>query len=199
MLCHVQRRIALRVVSAYRNVPADAIQVIASIPPLELQALGRKELYDRQSDWEQAQIREQIRNTSNQQWQERWERSNKGGWTFRLIPNIKKWFRRTYGQVDFHTTQALTGHGCISDNLRRFGKLPTAECMCCRAPQNDAYHTFFVYDAWHASRRRVEVAMGKELVPEAMVDGMLESPDKWTAVTQFFIHILSSVRKKKAA
>lgn len=77
-LCRVQRRIALRVASAYRTVSADAILVIASIPPLELQALSRREQYLTRDDPEQALIRDRSRTTTSQPNQKRRYRSNKG-------------------------------------------------------------------------------------------------------------------------
>lgn len=41
----VQRRIALRVASAYRTISTDAVRVISSIPPIQLQASKRKTIY----------------------------------------------------------------------------------------------------------------------------------------------------------
>lgn len=45
-LSKVQRHITLRVACAYRTTLTDALQVVASIPPLDLQAQVRKLNYE---------------------------------------------------------------------------------------------------------------------------------------------------------
>ena len=42
-LFSAQRRVALRIVSAYRTVPTSAVLVLASVPPIDLLASARME------------------------------------------------------------------------------------------------------------------------------------------------------------
>ncbi|XP_057652399.1 uncharacterized protein LOC130891589 [Diorhabda carinulata] len=45
-LTRLQRKMAIRICSAYRTVSAEGVGVIAGLPPIELQAKERKERYD---------------------------------------------------------------------------------------------------------------------------------------------------------
>lgn len=49
-MAKVQRKMALRVASAYRTVSEDAILVIANMPPVDLLATERKYLFTRKSE-----------------------------------------------------------------------------------------------------------------------------------------------------
>lgn len=84
-LSKVQRRIAQRVASAYRTVSTDALNVVTSIPSLDLQAIRRKRNYDQTVKMDLHVEDETIRN-----WQARWDNSRKGRWTHRLIPDISR-------------------------------------------------------------------------------------------------------------
>jgi len=144
-----QRRIALRVASAYCSVSADAVLVIADIPPIDLLAKERMECFNHtQLGTERDPNRTSLLNS----WQARWESSIKGRWTFQLIPDLKLWFQRSHGEVNFHMTQALSGHGCFSSYLHRIGKLDSPACWYCEAPSDDALHTLFFCDAWYSRR-----------------------------------------------
>ncbi|XP_062542083.1 uncharacterized protein LOC134210074 [Armigeres subalbatus] len=39
--------------------------------------------------------------------------TDNGRWTHRLIPNLSTWMNRKHGEVNFHLTQFLSGHGCF--------------------------------------------------------------------------------------
>lgn len=143
----VQRRMSLRVVSAYCTVSGDGAGVIAGIAPLDLLAKERKQMYEK---------RKHPNSTSDEnitaEWQNRWDRSSKVRWTLRLIPVIVRWTARRHGEVNFHLTQALSGHECFAEYLNRFGKLESSEWWYCEHHSDDAYHTVFMCYAWHARR-----------------------------------------------
>jgi len=96
----VQRRICLRVVSAYCTTSKDAIGVIAGIASLDLLAKERKTMHDRKRNPELATPVENILDT----WQKRWDNSEKSRWTYALIPKIGSWISRRYGETNFHLT-----------------------------------------------------------------------------------------------
>jgi hypothetical protein len=112
------RKIGLRVIAAYRTVSKSAVDVLSGMPPPDLVAEYRSSMKTTEGKIE-------AENKMIQAWQSRWEQADNGRWTHRLIPNIKRWHKRTSGMVDYHLTQALTGHGCFSGYLHRFGKLPS--------------------------------------------------------------------------
>jgi len=144
-----QRRIALRVASAYCSVSEDAALIIADIPPIDLLAAERSDAFNhRHSGTQCVSDRGKILDA----WQSRWEASTKGRWTFLLIPDLRPWFRRNFGETTFHLTQALSGHGCFAHYLHRIGKLGSPACWYCQTPNDDAFHTLFMCDAWHGRR-----------------------------------------------
>lgn len=67
-----QRRIALRVATAYRTISTDALLVLAGIPPIELLAIERAELRDgRQAERPAAETYVDARRKLRSGWQER--------------------------------------------------------------------------------------------------------------------------------
>ena len=86
-------RSALRLKSAFRTMSTDAAVLIA---------------------WRGTDLSNpvQIEDDAMDKWQQDWANSNKGRWTYRLIPSIGEWTKRRHGQVNFYLTQLLTGHGC---------------------------------------------------------------------------------------
>ena len=81
-------------------------------------------------------------------WMLRWQRecsnSTKGSWTHRLIPEISGWVGRQHGEVNFHLTQILSGHGCFRQYLHRFGHAVSPLCPECVEEEETAEHVFFV-------------------------------------------------------
>lgn len=80
-MIRLQRRILLRVISAYRTVSAEACQVVAGVSPIDLLARERCENY------ENGRINKNKR-TTREKWQLRWRDTEKAAWTRRLIPDI---------------------------------------------------------------------------------------------------------------
>lgn len=116
-----------------------------------------------------------------------------GRWTYRLIPYVR-WHERKRGMMDYHLTQAFTGHGCFSSYLHKFRKLASPKCMFCEDRNDDAKHTLFKCDAFHAQRRNIEMTVGGELTPENMVEIMLTSEANWEAIRT---HIMTILKRKE--
>ncbi|CAB0032532.1 unnamed protein product [Trichogramma brassicae] len=101
------RRACLRVIGGRPHVSYEATYVLAGIPPLALLADERARLYGRCR--EDAEDEERLATLSK--WQGAWDRSTKARWTHRLIPSIRVWIERRHGELNYHLTQLLTGHG----------------------------------------------------------------------------------------
>uniref|UniRef100_A0ABD2X0I8 Reverse transcriptase domain-containing protein n=1 Tax=Trichogramma kaykai TaxID=54128 RepID=A0ABD2X0I8_9HYME len=112
----IHRRACLRVISGRPHLSYDATYVLASIPPLALLADERSRLYRRRHEDARAEERQETL----RRWQSRWDRSSKGRWTHRLIPNVRSWIERRHGEVDYHLTQLLTGHGYFKHHSQRY-------------------------------------------------------------------------------
>ncbi|CAB0036111.1 unnamed protein product [Trichogramma brassicae] len=52
----------------------------------------------------------------------------KARWTHRLIPNIRVWIERRHGELNYHLTQLLTGHGFFKHHSRRYDYNQSAQC-----------------------------------------------------------------------
>ncbi|CAB0040346.1 unnamed protein product [Trichogramma brassicae] len=90
----VHRRACLRVISGRPHVSYEATYVLAGIPSLALFADERLRIHLRRPE----DAKEEERLETLRKWQEQWDRSTKGRWTYRLIPNIRdiknvKWRR----------------------------------------------------------------------------------------------------------
>jgi len=123
-------------------------------------------------------------------WQREWEIAKSGRWTYRFISYIGEWFNRRYGAIGYHLTQGLVGHGCFAAYQHRFNKLDEPMCWYCGHESDDAYHTLFQCDAWLATRRNMYIRIGEEITPENMISHMLDSKEKWDAISDFIIQVL---------
>jgi len=105
--------VALRITRAYRTVSADALSVLASMLPAGLLATERARVrvrLDDQTDVAPSTFKNQERIISIAAWQARWDRSDKGRWTYRLIPDVGRWLTKPPLTLTFRLTQMLTGH-----------------------------------------------------------------------------------------
>lgn len=186
----MQRRVTLRVASAYSTVSYEAVLVIADMPPIELMANERQEIFENTT-------KEDAKNKLLRDWQSKWDISDKGRWTHRMIPKLDAWYNRKFGEVNYRLTQALSGHGCFPYYLHRFGKLDSPTCWYCGHESDDAYHTFFVCDAWHSRRSRMNVILGKEITPENMTEVMRTSEEAWTTIDCFVNEVLCKKEEEK--
>lgn len=77
------------------------------------------------------------------EWQEQWDNSTKGRWTHRLIPRIKPWLERRHGEVGYHLTQFLTGHGAFGTYLYKIKKVESPCCPTCNNELETPEHVMF--------------------------------------------------------
>ncbi|KAL4154115.1 hypothetical protein QTP88_001948 [Uroleucon formosanum] len=193
-LGRVQRKAALRVACAYRTVSKEAIMVVSGIIPIDILALERHRCYAQRKGEQEPPDPGEPQQTAMDQWQEKWEATNETEgriWTRRLIRDVREWTGRRHGEVDFHITQALTGHGCFARYLHRFGLLDDACCWFCGNTNDDPHHTFFKCDAWDNKRRELNMTIGEEVTADNMVSNMLHSKAKWNAISNYIHHVLT--------
>lgn len=128
ILRHMQKRIALRVISAYRTVSYDAATIIARMPPYHLTAMLRCRTYQRVSSaklnnsWDRGtekQIFEEENARLRADWKLFAERIQASGNFTRniILPEWNRWLDRKHGSVNFRLTQALTGHGVFNYDI----------------------------------------------------------------------------------
>ncbi len=115
----VQRKVALRCVSAYRTVSTDAVCVLADIPLIEIVVDERKRVYSvtHRIKLKSAQVlraRGEERQVTLCTWKEQLSESFKGEWTRLLIHNLEMWLERGHGQMNFYLTQVMSSHGAFN-------------------------------------------------------------------------------------
>ncbi|CAD7080110.1 unnamed protein product [Hermetia illucens] len=135
---------ALRVCSAYRTTSGEAACVLAGMLPIDILAKESRRLYDKTyAAGESSAFRRQLaRWESIEWWQQRWDESQTGRWTYRIIPDIRRWFERNHGELSYELTQFLSGDGGYRVYLHRFGHDESPCCPRCGnvAENADACH-----------------------------------------------------------
>lgn len=190
----VLRLTAIRVTSAFRTVSSDAVCVIAGMTPIDIAAGEMKRLFENRQNGattEEARSREAA--ASMQAWQSRWNESQKGRWTHRLIPNIERWINRKHGEVNYHLTQFLTGHGAYRKYLHRFGHDNSPLCPTCEV-EEDVEHVMFRCPRFQGERRELHAAIGETAEAEDIVEGMLKSQETWNTVCSVIKRINETLR-----
>lgn len=189
----VQRRGALRVACSYRTVSYAAVNVIASVIPIELLAKEPKYIYERPPERSRKEAATEARRQSIERWQELWEAEVAGRWTARLIPQVDNWVNRKHGEVNFYVTQFLSGHGYFRSYLYKMRKVNSSQCRYCGAAEDTAQHTIFECIGTTEERNRLVRAVG-DISADNIVDAMLETEEKWNMVA---LYIETILRKKK--
>lgn len=189
-LLSVNRICALRAICGYRTISDEAAFVIAGMIPIDILANEMWRVFMRTTSQQSVridEIRKEEREASFAEWQARWSSSNKGRWTYRLIPNIMVWLNRSHGEVSYHLTQFLTGHGGYRQYLHRFGHDDSPICPACPEEAEDAEHVFFNCPRFTT---RLE---GPE--PARTIEYMLQSEENWSDVTAVVKTVLEALRR----
>jgi len=161
-LARAQRTVALCITRAYRTVSADASSVLASMLPADLLATERARIrvrLDDQTDVAPSTVKNQERVISIAAWQARWDRSDKGRWTYRLLPDVGRWLTKPPLTLTFRLTQVLSGHGCFRSYLKRFNRADDSYCAYCVDPDDTVEHTVFTCPRWIDDRVRMTEIM----------------------------------------
>lgn len=185
-LITAQRTAALRVASAYRTVSAAAVQIIAGMIPIDLQAEERMKIFmARQNNRIDTSYLAAERDETFQKWQTRWNTDEHGRWTAKLIPEVKKWVTRKTGDVNYYITQMLSGHGYFRKYLYKMGKCDTPLCLYEEHEvEDDAEHTFFRCIRWAANRGSLMREIG-DITVENIVDAMVKNDESWNAISNY--------------
>ncbi|CAB0032724.1 unnamed protein product [Trichogramma brassicae] len=172
------RRACLRVIGGWPHVSYEATYVLAGIPPLALLADERARLYGRCR--EDAEDEERLATLSK--WQEAWDRSTKARWTHRLIPSIRVWIERRHGELNYHLTQLLTGHGFFKHYSRRYDQNQSAQCPVCPSSIENAEPVSSHCPRFSEERERLHSLLHEVMTPENTTRLILANEPNWLAV-----------------
>jgi len=206
MLMHrAQRRVAQRIVRAYRTTSFAAATALAGVPPLELLAEMYARIYRRKKELQEAnpnappraerELRLQERRLMIEKWS-RWladEQANPrtGRVVAAVQPRLTEWIERGRGGIPYRTAQIMTGHGCFAEFLCWIGRERTTRCHHCGAPSDTAPHTLEECPAWEEERRALTAVVGPDLSLPALVGAMLRSEGSWQSVVLFCEAVIS--------
>ena len=161
----MQRRIAIRLVRAYRTISKEEAITLAGMIPFDHLAGGYAKIYCGSRD-EDGQPQEHESNQdcpklralwqARQKWKRELERT---GATRRrvvgaILPNWEQCAKSGPALLTYRITQVLTGHGCFGEYLKRIGAEETAACHHCGAGLDSAHPTIEVCEAFEVQRQR---------------------------------------------
>lgn len=198
----INRIMALRVVSAYRTVSRVAAELLAGMIPIDLLAQAYAEAYfesNRRVGVVPKERKKMILNERKTAAREKWKRviqnTKLPGRRVReaILPIFDKWMDREFGQLDYYTTQIITGHGSFRDYLYKYNKIEDNICLQCKRTADTAQHTLEECSGWQVERRKLQEEIGPDLALKSVLARILESASAWTAFKTF----CESVLKKK--
>lgn len=193
LLDRTQRLMAMRVASAYRTISSEAVRVIAGMIPIGITLEEDIKCYNHRGT---RGIRKTARAESLAKWQREWVTSEKGRWTHRLIPNVTAWVNRRHGEVNFHLTQFLSGHGCFRKYLHRFGHAESPLCPACSECEETPEHVVFDCPRFGAVRSGMLEIVGGDTTPDNVVQRMCGDASMWNAVSVAVTQIASALQRK---
>jgi hypothetical protein len=188
----VQRKALLRGICGYRTISETATNILSGVPPADLLAEERSAMFNERRSATRCQP--SPRAATMKRWKERIAEAKTGGWTKRLISDVDMWCGKK-GDLDYHTTQILSGHGCFGVYLHKINKEVSDMCHHCDLGPDSAEHTVVECPAWDEERRQLGHVTGNTVTVDNLVPTMLDCPANWQAVKVFARAVMS---KKEA-
>lgn len=177
-----QRRALLSVTGAYKSTSTEALQVAAGCLPLDLELrlqsvkekvrLGKANFENIQEKHEELL----------QIWQERWDRSDKGRWTYEWFPNVKERYW-TPIELDHFSTQFITGHGDFNGKLHGFKLKASPLCSC--GDLETARHVLFSCPRTEKPRTILKMVICRQAAWTEDVKTLVESRTNFEALKKF--------------
>lgn len=206
----LQRKIALKIISAYRTVSHEAADILARLMPVKIMARRNKEVYERGKAIKERiggqpvkKVIEAIRREEDrraiERWKERLVEDYLPGKRVRkaIIPRFEEWIERGHGEMNFYLTQMMTGHGVFGEYRDKIGKSETAKCFHCPSPRDTAQHTMEICAAWDAERREMRRVIKGPLTLGNVVNEILEAEKKWEAFSNFCTKVLGKKEEEE--
>lgn len=184
-----QRRVLLRVASAYRTVSAEALQVITGVPPIDLMIAERCFLF--KVGGRLPGNRRMAQRRTRTKWQERWTReTDTAVWTRRLIANLEPWVECQHRVTNYFLTQFFTGHGSFRCFTHRIGKAPDNLCHTCNE-EDSAEHMFAKCERWREERAKMVEELTCMPAIEEIAGLMTENRKNWRIIANYITEVIT--------
>lgn len=156
---------------AYRTVSADAICVLVGVEPFDLRVeMSLKCGQDVREGINRNESAERRKGEMMEEWQTRWETSDKGRTTFGYIGQVRQGGNPRW-KLNHYVTQCLSGHGNFKSKLAGFGLVREGLCSECRVEET-AEHVVLFCERYEGERREMRekvVADGDEWCKEVLM------------------------------
>ncbi|XP_018368764.1 PREDICTED: uncharacterized protein LOC108764859 [Trachymyrmex cornetzi] len=209
-VARVWRRVALRVICAYRTVSYEASAILSRIP-FRILALRYRAVYSRTKEviigngFILPRTRDRIKAVECKRTVETWRGElltlspSTPGYRVRaaLIEVLPTWMGRT-GGLTFHMTQIITGHGCFQDYLYEIRRAEFPACMHCMGAADSARHTLETCPTWGEQRAVLTAIVGSDLSIVTILRAALRSNMRWEGFKRFCEEINNADQKAKA-
>ena len=190
MMESVQRKIMIRVASAYKTVSLRAIEVISGIIPFKLLVEERQVIYENDMKNKDLQKKTERERTLNK-WQTLWnETTTTAQWTKLLIPEIKQWILCKHRRTDYYLTQFLSGHGSFRNYTHRFQLSENDKCIYCDLIDSPK-HTIFECARWTELRHEFYKTINYDICPNNIISHMISNIKKWEEIHNYIRNIMS--------
>jgi hypothetical protein len=94
------------------------------------------------------------------EWDRRWQESEKGRKTHQFIPTVKcRQEIKRHFMTDYYVTQAITGHNKCNEYLFRFKVKDTELCHTCPTNNDDVNHRLYECTRFEEERLKLRTAI----------------------------------------
>ncbi|KAH0998687.1 hypothetical protein HUJ04_005424, partial [Dendroctonus ponderosae] len=122
-------------------------------------------------------------------WQDRWEQYN--GWSKTFIQNVTKWKESKLGEINYYSTQAITGHGVFGSYLKKIKKRNNDDFWFCKAVDTPE-HTIFDCQKFTEIRTEAGKKCNTRINKQNISEILTKNQACWNAVTEMLEEIIRS-------
>ncbi|CAI6362906.1 unnamed protein product [Macrosiphum euphorbiae] len=181
----MQRDPLLAITSAYKTASTNCLTAVAGELPLDLKII--EYAFKRQAKLGAITLEAlKIKQTELlAEWQRRYETTDKGEWTKRMIPSV---IERYYlpMEMDHYTSQILTGHGDFRGKLFSFKLVDSPTCECALGGSETVAHVLLRCRRTEEQREELKEALRREEQAWPPEDGVfLRSKGLYEALRKF--------------
>lgn len=202
-LKRIQRGMALRVICGYKTVSHVAASILGRVPPLHLLAARQKRLFERIKDlksWGEytPEARRELEVMADiileRQWKIYFANPSLPSKRVReaILPVFSEWVKRKHGELTYHMTQLITGHGSFGEFLHWIRKVRTPICPHCGVANDTVEHMLEVCSSWERQREELRAIVGEDLRWKTLIPRILRNPEWWKAVAAFASEVMSA-------
>lgn len=210
VLNRVQRKAASAVARTFRTTSHEVATLIAGMVPICRHIKEDARVYERLHGGQRTQdisredVKREERDRTLREWQADRDREAADGgasrfqrWTHRLIPDVAAWQSRNHGDVTFHLSQVLSGHGFFREYLCRMGFTSSPDCRMCPTIPETVEHAMFECPRFADARAPLYSANGQAPVtPDNLVAFMCQSPGNWSLACEMASRVTTELQRE---